>query len=172
MRPLLSPFYFMEVKMSVFDYKTIEKKWQKFWEDNETFKTDVNDFSKPKFYALDMFPYPSGVGLQIPSVYRRSSMQYRPAIIRPDSPRRISIILPNSSRAWVSLTTGQRSFPLPIRITTSGHSGSSNSSSWTVMQDVSRCRSTGVKNWAASWPMMKSLTASRKEAVIRSSART
>ncbi|MBR6724544.1 MAG: leucine--tRNA ligase [Erysipelotrichaceae bacterium] len=49
--------------MSVFDYKTIEKKWQKFWEDNETFKTDVNDFSKPKFYALDMFPYPSGVGL-------------------------------------------------------------------------------------------------------------
>ena len=63
MRPLLSPFYFMEVKMSVFDYKTIEKKWQKFWEENETFKTDVNDFSKPKFYALDMFPYPSGVGL-------------------------------------------------------------------------------------------------------------
>ena len=53
----------MEVKMSAFDYKTIEKKWQKFWEDNETFKTDVNDFSKPKFYALDMFPYPSGVGL-------------------------------------------------------------------------------------------------------------
>ena len=53
----------MEDKMSVFDYKTIEKKWQKFWEENETFKTDVNDFSKPKFYALDMFPYPSGVGL-------------------------------------------------------------------------------------------------------------
>ena len=49
--------------MSVFDYKTIEKKWQKFWEENETFKTDVSDFSKPKFYALDMFPYPSGVGL-------------------------------------------------------------------------------------------------------------
>ena len=49
--------------MSVFDYKTIEKKWQDFWEKNETFKTDVNDFSKPKFYALDMFPYPSGVGL-------------------------------------------------------------------------------------------------------------
>ena len=49
--------------MSVFDYKTIEKKWQKFWEENETFKTDIRDFSKPKFYALDMFPYPSGVGL-------------------------------------------------------------------------------------------------------------
>ena len=49
--------------MSVFDYKTIESKWQKFWEENETFKTDTHDFSKPKFYALDMFPYPSGVGL-------------------------------------------------------------------------------------------------------------
>ena len=46
-----------------YDHKSIEKKWQKYWEDNQTFKTDVWDFSKPKFYALDMFPYPSGVGL-------------------------------------------------------------------------------------------------------------
>ncbi|MBE6155282.1 MAG: leucine--tRNA ligase [Firmicutes bacterium] len=45
------------------NYNEIEKKWQKYWEENETFKTDVWDFSKPKFYALDMFPYPSGVGL-------------------------------------------------------------------------------------------------------------
>lgn len=49
--------------MSAFDFKTIEKKWQKFWEDNHTFETDTHDFSKLKFYALDMFPYPSGVGL-------------------------------------------------------------------------------------------------------------
>ena len=49
--------------MAAFDFKTIDKKWQKFWEENETFKTDVHDFSKPKYYALDMFPYPSGVGL-------------------------------------------------------------------------------------------------------------
>ncbi|MCR4960007.1 MAG: leucine--tRNA ligase [Lachnospiraceae bacterium] len=47
----------------VYNPKEIEPKWQKFWEENETFKTDVWDFSKPKFYALDMFPYPSGVGL-------------------------------------------------------------------------------------------------------------
>ncbi|MCR5151294.1 MAG: leucine--tRNA ligase [Clostridiales bacterium] len=46
-----------------YDFKRIEAKWQKYWQDNETFKTDVWDFSKPKFYALDMFPYPSGVGL-------------------------------------------------------------------------------------------------------------
>lgn len=43
--------------------KSIEPKWQKYWEENKTFATDVWDFSKPKFYALDMFPYPSGVGL-------------------------------------------------------------------------------------------------------------
>ncbi len=49
--------------MAQYDYKSIETKWQKYWADNETFKTDVWDFSKPKFYALDMFPYPSGVGL-------------------------------------------------------------------------------------------------------------
>ena len=48
-----------------YDHKTIDKKWQKYWEDNQTFKTDVWDFSKPKFYALDMFPYPSGVGLHV-----------------------------------------------------------------------------------------------------------
>ena len=46
-----------------FNHQTIEKKWQKFWDDNQTFKTDTHDFSKPKYYALDMFPYPSGVGL-------------------------------------------------------------------------------------------------------------
>ena len=47
----------------MYDHKQIEAKWQKYWEENKTFKTDEKDFSKPKFYALDMFPYPSGVGL-------------------------------------------------------------------------------------------------------------
>jgi len=47
----------------MYNFSKIEKKWQQYWDKNETFKTDVYDFSKPKFYALDMFPYPSGVGL-------------------------------------------------------------------------------------------------------------
>lgn len=45
------------------NFKEIEKKWQEYWEENKTFKTDIYDFSKPKYYVLDMFPYPSGVGL-------------------------------------------------------------------------------------------------------------
>lgn len=48
-----------------FDHKQIEPKWQKYWDENKTFFTDVWDFSKPKFYALDMFPYPSGQGLHV-----------------------------------------------------------------------------------------------------------
>ena len=47
----------------MYNFSKIEKKWQKYWEENETFKTDVWDFSRPKYYALDMFAYPSGVGL-------------------------------------------------------------------------------------------------------------
>ena len=46
-----------------YEHSNIEAKWQKYWAENETFKTDVWDFSKPKYYVLDMFPYPSGVGL-------------------------------------------------------------------------------------------------------------
>lgn len=47
-----------------FDHHEIEKKWQKYWEDNKTFKTN-EDKGKRKFYALDMFPYPSGAGLHV-----------------------------------------------------------------------------------------------------------
>lgn len=46
-----------------YNHKEIETKWQQYWEQEETFKTDAYDFSKPKYYALDMFPYPSGQGL-------------------------------------------------------------------------------------------------------------
>lgn len=47
-----------------FNHQQIEKKWQAFWEANKTFKTE-NEVDKPKFYALDMFPYPSGAGLHV-----------------------------------------------------------------------------------------------------------
>ncbi|MGB5980782.1 MAG: class I tRNA ligase family protein [Nonlabens sp.] len=50
--------------MLLYDHKKIEKKWQDFWAKNQTFKA-VNQSDKPKFYALDMFPYPSGAGLHV-----------------------------------------------------------------------------------------------------------
>ena len=50
--------------MSFYNHKEIEPKWQKYWADHHTFKTGT-DASKPKFYALDMFPYPSGAGLHV-----------------------------------------------------------------------------------------------------------
>lgn len=47
-----------------YQHETIEKKWQKYWQENKTFKT-LETSNKPKFYALDMFPYPSGAGLHV-----------------------------------------------------------------------------------------------------------
>ena len=48
-----------------YNFNEVEKKWQEYWDEHKTFKTDVWDFSKPKYYALDMFPYPSGQGLHV-----------------------------------------------------------------------------------------------------------
>ena len=47
-----------------YDHQSIEKKWQNFWKENQTYKTE-NATEKPKFYVLDMFPYPSGAGLHV-----------------------------------------------------------------------------------------------------------
>ena len=47
-----------------YDFKQVEKKWQKYWDDNESFKVEI-DRTKPKFYALVEFPYPSGQGLHV-----------------------------------------------------------------------------------------------------------
>ena len=47
-----------------YQFKDIEQKWQKFWADNQTFKAEDNS-TKPKYYVLDMFPYPSGAGLHV-----------------------------------------------------------------------------------------------------------
>ncbi len=51
--------------MSSYNHIEIEKKWRKYWAEHDTFHTDIRDFSKPKYYVLDMFPYPSGDGLHV-----------------------------------------------------------------------------------------------------------
>jgi leucyl-tRNA synthetase len=47
-----------------YNFKHIETKWQKLWEQRKTYQVEV-DNSRPKFYVLDMFPYPSGAGLHV-----------------------------------------------------------------------------------------------------------
>ena len=53
----------------MYNPKDFESKWQKYWDENQTFKTENPktdaDYSRPKYYILDMFPYPSGVGLHV-----------------------------------------------------------------------------------------------------------
>ena len=46
-----------------YNFKSIESKWQEYWDKNKTFKTEINN--KPKYYVMDMFPYPSGSGLHV-----------------------------------------------------------------------------------------------------------
>lgn len=51
--------------MAYTNFGAVEKKWIEYWDKNKTFHTDLHDFSKPKYYILDMFPYPSGAGLHV-----------------------------------------------------------------------------------------------------------
>ena len=54
----------MATNSKEYDFRQIEPHWQSFWEKNQTFKA-VADPSRPKYYILDMFPYPSGAGLHL-----------------------------------------------------------------------------------------------------------
>src|ERR1700744_31305 len=61
---LISRFHYAEETTMDYQFKDIEQKWQQFWAENQTFKAD-NNSTKPKYYVLDMFPYPSGAGLHV-----------------------------------------------------------------------------------------------------------
>lgn len=58
----------------MYNFKEIEKKWQKYWNDNECFKA-LDDYSKPKFYGLVEFPYPSGVGMHLGHIKAYSGLE-------------------------------------------------------------------------------------------------
>jgi leucyl-tRNA synthetase len=66
-------------KKGLYKFIEIEKKWQKFWEQNKIFKANDCDQSRPKYYVLDMFPYPSAQGLHVghPEGYTASDIVAR-----------------------------------------------------------------------------------------------
>ena len=69
----------MATTEGTYNFTEIEKKWQGIWETNQTFKAVDSDTSKPKYYVLDMFPYPSGQGLHVghPEGYTASDIVSR-----------------------------------------------------------------------------------------------
>ncbi len=69
----------MGIADGTYNFGEIERKWQRFWEDNQTFKAADCDASRPKYYVLDMFPYPSGQGLHVghPEGYTASDIVAR-----------------------------------------------------------------------------------------------
>ncbi|MHC4123542.1 MAG: leucine--tRNA ligase [Planctomycetota bacterium] len=69
----------MSEKEVFYNFSEIEKRWQRYWQENKTFKADDCDDSRPKYYVLDMFPYPSGQGLHVghPEGYTASDIVAR-----------------------------------------------------------------------------------------------
>ena len=171
-----------------YNHKKIEAKWKKYWEENGTFKTDVWDFSKPKYYALDMFPYPSGAGLHVghPEGYTATDIVSRMKrmqgynVLHPigfDSfglpAEQYAIDTGNNPADFteknIKFFIGQLknigfSFDWDI---TSGRSGYLNNFTLKDWQKLKMCRLTGVRNWDACLPMMKLLMAKVSAAAIQ-----
>ncbi len=137
----------------MYNFREIEPKWQKYWDEHETFKTDVWDFSKPKYYALDMFPYPSGQGLHVGHpegytatdiisrmrrmqgynvlhpmggmllVFQLNNMLLKQVIIQKALPKRILQHLKDNLKCLDFLLTGAKKFLLVTQVFINGHSG-------------------------------------------------
>ena len=165
-----------------YDHKAIEKKWQHYWEEHKTFKTS-EDPDKKKFYALDMFPYPSGQGLHVghPEGYTATDI-----ISRMKRMQGYDVLHPMGWDAFglpaenyaikmgvhpaVSTAANIKNIKRQINdIAASGHNGSLNKCTRKVLHTKQKFPSTGARNSERSLPMKKSSTARRNAAGILSS---
>lgn len=174
-----------------YNFKAIEEKWQKYWKENDCFKT-VEDTSKEKYYVLEMFPYPSGKlhmghvrNYSIGDVVARCKKMQGYNVLHPmgfDSFGLPAETLPsNTARnrasghgktymrwktswtSWDFPMTGTERFRPAIRIIISGCSGSSFSFTTKDWPIKKRIRSTGVRAARPYLPMNRSLTVAAKD---------
>src|SRR3989339_68399 len=117
--------------MKKYNHKEIEKKWQKEWIKKGIYKTKEGG-DKPKYYVLDMFPYPSGAGLHVghPKGYiatdviaRMKMMLSRIKFIHRWLRKKTSKFLKSSWNFWVLPMIGTEKLILPTRLITNGRSG-------------------------------------------------
>lgn len=151
-----------------YDFSAIESKWQKYWDEHQTFKAE-NGSTKPKFYALVEFPYPSGAGMHVGHIKAYSGLEVvsrkrrlqgynvlfpigfdayglpteNTAIKTGVHPRKVTdnniVNLPANSSASASRSTGQGSSTPPKSVITSGLSGySSRCSSMALYSGIRR----------------------------------
>jgi len=176
-----------------YPFREIEKKWQERWEKEEAYLTK-EDCSSPKFYVLDMFPYPSGQGLHVGHLkgYVATDIIARwkrtegfnvlhpmgwdafglPAEnyaiktgIHPETTTKNNIAnIKRQMKMWDLVMTGQEKLILLIRIITSGRNGFSFSFSKRAWLTKSFCLLTGVLPAKPDWLMKKWLTANAKDA--------
>ena len=133
-----------------YNFKEIEKKWQSYWAENQTFKAEI-DNSKPKYYVLDMFPYPSGAGLHVghPLGYIASDIfsRYKRLcgfnVLHPMGYDACGLpaeqyAIQTGQHPAVSHMTGRARCAHVIRIITNGHSGPSSRCSTAGMTTIFR----------------------------------
>ena len=132
----------------------IEKKWQQIWDETGAFKAE-DDFTKPKFYPLIEFPYPSGAGLHVGHPRSNTAMDI---IARMRRMQGYNVLFPIG---WDAFGLPTEKFAIKMheqhaKITiTSGLSGYSCSSIRPASPTRPKCPSTGAQAASAAWPMRK-----------------
>ena len=89
-----------------YDFQNVEKKWSSYWISHKTYACDTSDFSKPKYYVLDMFPYPSGQGLHDLSVAIKKAFNVKPLIVDKTLKTKLPLKIDNPNELGSDLLCG------------------------------------------------------------------